>query len=135
MADTETDTNEISSPNTKADKPWLFKAGQPSANPAGRPRKGQTLAERLAREDAKVARRAVKARNKRLELTNMVGETAWKTYLAYNLGLPAQKFTIEQTNSPMAELMRELAGLNALPSTVNPLYIEGTGADSADRAT
>ena len=93
-----------------------FQKGQ-VANPHGRPRKGQTLADRLAKADAKVARKAIKARDERLSLTNMVGEQAWKTYLAYRVGLPAQKFIV--TGPTQADALdQELDGV--------PLYIEGT---------
>ena len=120
--DRETDTPAVSSADTKTDKPWLFKAGGPSGNPAGRPRKGQTIAERVAKADAAVARKALKARDKRLELTNAVGERAWATYLAYNLGLPKQTYVIEHDDAPA------LAWLEALAQgdETKPLYIEGT---------
>jgi hypothetical protein len=73
-----------------------FVAGHAPHPAAGRPRKGQTIADRVAKADAAVARKAIRARDKRLELTNAVGERAWATYLAYNLGLPAQKFILSQ---------------------------------------
>ena len=125
--DTETDSADIASPNTKTDRPWLFKAGQPSANPAGRPRKGQTIAERVAKADAKVARDAIKARDKRLKLTNAVGERAWSTYLAYNLGLPKQEYVISRGDDPLTELMQELAARRT------PIYIEGEPARDLGR--
>lgn len=73
-----------------------------NANPLGRPRKGQTIAERVKVADDKVAKKAIKARDKRLQLTNMVGERAWSTYLAYNLGLPKQTFVMEQGEDKVA---------------------------------
>ena len=103
-------------------KTGRFVAGAPSGNPLGRPRKGQTIAERVAKADAKVAREAIKARDKRLKLTNAVGERAWSTYLAYNLGLPKQEYVISRGDDPLTELMQELAVRRT------PIYIEGEPA-------
>ncbi len=80
-------------------KTGRFVAGAPSANPKGRPKKGETLAERLKRKDDAIAAKAIKARDKRLLLPTMVGERAWTTYLAYNVGI------IEQADSPLLALL------------------------------
>ncbi len=103
------------SADTKTDKPWLFKAGQPSPNPLGRPRKGETIAEKVARADAKVARKAIRARDRRLQLENAVGERAWSTYLAYNLGLPKQEYVITNGDDPLTLLFSEIAERRQLP--------------------
>ena len=112
------DTIQIREPKT-----GRFVAGAPSGNPHGRPRKGQTIAERVAKADAKIARDAIKARDKRLKLTNAVGERAWSTYLAYNLGLPKQEYVISRGDDPLTELMQELAARRAPLGA--PIYIEG----------
>lgn len=95
--------------NTVTRKPWQFQPGN-NANPHGRPRKGQTIADRVAKADAAIARKAIKARDKRLELTNAVGERAWTTYLAYNLGLPKQTYVIEQGDAAGMGWLQQLAG-------------------------
>ena len=118
MNDTETVPAVITSADTKTDKPWLFRKGQPSANPNGRPRKGETLADKLARSDAKVARKAIAARDKRLQQLNMTGERAWSTYLAYNIGIPAQKHLIV-TASADAAIDTLLARLTSTTDTDN----------------
>ena len=109
MEATLTDSETVSAANTSmdstTDRPWLFKPGDPRINTAGRPRKGQTIAERVAKADAAVARKAIKARDKRLELTNAVGERAWTTYLAYNLGLPTQPFRLDVGESPLMDFL------------------------------
>ena len=74
----------------------------------GRPRKGETLAEKVARKDAAVASKALKARDKRLVREDMVGEKAWTTYLAYNLGLPKQPFVHTFEVDPLMGLLPKL---------------------------
>ena len=86
-------------------RPWL--PGQ-TGNPNGRPLKGMTLAERVAAADAKVARKALRARDQRLVREDMVGEKAWTTYLAYNLGLPKQPFVHTFEVDPLMGLLPRL---------------------------
>jgi hypothetical protein len=86
-----------------------FQKGQ-SGNPHGRPRKGQTLADRVRKADEAVARKALKARDKRLELLNTTGQRAFESWLAYNVGLPKQPYSIEITDSPGMAWLQALAG-------------------------
>ena len=81
-----------------------------SGNPAGRPRKGQTLAERLAAADERIARKAIRARDQRLTSLTQVGNRAWENYLAYRVGLPKQAFVMELGETAAASfLMRHNA--------------------------
>ncbi len=102
---TEPDTNRTEEIQIREPGTGRFVAGAPSANPKGRPKKGETLKERLARKDAAIAAKAIKARDKRLMQTNMVGAREWTTYLAYNVGVPAQKYIIEQADNPLLALL------------------------------
>lgn len=124
VSETATDTPQpadeaplIAEPKTAVVRGRPFQKGQ-SGNVLGRPRKGETIAERVKRRDDAVLGRALKARDKRLALHNAVGAREWSTYLAYNLGLPAQKFIVSQGQTVADVTDAKLLALNA------PLYIE-----------
>ena len=104
LTDNRDDASLLDEPTTGRDRYGRMLPGH-TINPHGRPRKGQTIAERVAKADAAVARKAIKARDKRLELTNAVGERAWTTYLAYNLGLPTQPFRLDVGESPLMDFL------------------------------
>ena len=90
----------------------------PPPRSPGRPRKGETLQERLEREDARVARKALRARNNRLMREDQIGNRAWENYLAYRVGLPKQAFVVETQDAPGWTLMQRLAARGVLPAVV-----------------
>jgi hypothetical protein len=74
-------------------------------NPKGRPKKGETLADRLRRKDEAIAKKAIEARDKRLLRNDGIGEKAWVTYLAYNLGRPVQPYiSLAGTDDPLLQM-------------------------------
>ena len=138
MSETPTDNRQdadlIAEPTTGRDRLGRILPGT-TGNPHGRPRKGQTLAERLAKADAKVARDAIKARDKRLKLENAVGQKAWESYLAYTVGLPVQKYHVQTEQAPADELYARIAGMLAPPavdvdSNARAYTVDGTVVSS-----
>lgn len=98
----------------------------------GRPRKGETLAERLARADAAVARKAIRARDRRLVREDQTGNRAWENYLAYRIGLPKQAFVVETQDAPMLAWLEALAAGKGAESTARelPAPDPGDGSDN-----
>jgi hypothetical protein len=120
MSETVTETVESGTPaNGSVDsltvqreaKPWQFQKGQPSRNPHGRPRKGESLPERLAREYDKRQKQLIDAAIKRALRDDQVGNRAFNDGLDRVYGKVADEMHIttgEQT--PVMAWLQRLSG-------------------------
>ena len=128
MTDTDT-VNDTAATDTPADassesltvdqtrKPWQFKPGN-RANPHGRPRKGESLPELLAKEYEKSKKKLVKAAVNRALRDDQVGNRAFNDGLDRVYGKVADEMHLTVGDDPLAELLQRIAGRR------EPLYIE-----------
>lgn len=102
-------------------------------NTAGRPKTRDTvlsltLHELHKRQKGQPTRatQAAVAHADRMMLRNQAGNQAWDKVVNYESGLPKQVYVVEQADSPLAELLRDLAVLNA----ATPAYdVESTAIE------
>lgn len=87
-----------------------FKPGNdPRRNTAGRPKKGESFAEKYMKRLDKDADALIEAHVKRAKGENVTAERAFATALAYKVGLPKQPFTFEKVDSPLSALLQRMA--------------------------
>lgn len=106
-----------SSPKPITDRPWLFRAGHdPRRNTNGRPKRGESLPEKLRTKVEKEADKIVEAVYQRLLREDAVGNRAFADVRDTLYGIPKQTLIIEQPNDPLIE---------TLQASINRTVIDG----------
>ena len=93
-----------------------FVAGDPRANTRGRPRKGESFAEKYRRHVEKNAGDLVKAHIERAKGSGVVASREFALAAAYTMGRPVQPYLNVGGDDPLTALFSELAEHKMLPS-------------------
>ncbi len=91
----------------------------------GRPRKGQSIPEKLKGKVERHADKVVEAAYQRMLREDQVGNRALEDGMNRIYGKVADEMHITTTDSPLAQLFERLAGTGALPAP----YIDGESRD------
>ena len=95
-----------------------FVAGDPRANTRGRPKKGESFAERYRKEIERHAEDLIRGHVERAKGRGVVASKEFALAAAYVMGRPVQPYVVETQDAPGWTLMQRLAARGVLPTVV-----------------
>ena len=95
-----------------------FVAGDPRANTRGRPKKGESFAERYRKEIERHAEELIRGHVERAKGRGVVASKEFALAAAYVMGRPVQPYVVETQDAPGWTLMQRLAARGVLPTVV-----------------
>lgn len=98
-----------------------FTPGDPRSNTRGRPRKGESFAEKYRKQVERDADELIARHVERAKGAGVVASKEFALAAAYAMGRPVQPYVVSEGESPLTALLTELSAL----SQPVPIYIEG----------